>query len=201
MTAASLGAVPAPDRERSGDRSSGDGNGAGDGDDANGAGALAVAWLDAAEQEAWRSLLAVVNLLFDRLDRELRDAAGLTLEDYEVLVHLSEADDRRLRMSELAEHVLRSRSRLTYRVDQLERRGLVRRERCPDDGRGLFAALTPAGVQVLVAAAPVHVGGVRAHLVDVMGRRRFLDAGAGLADVAEALRAGSDRADRSSRPG
>lgn len=125
-------------------------------------------WLDASEQAAWRRLLAVESRLRDRLDRELQSAHGMTLGDYDVLVHLSEAPERCLRMSELASRLLLSRSGLTRRLDGLVRDGWVARRACADDRRGSLAQLTPAGMDVLEAAAVTHVAGVRRYLVDAL---------------------------------
>ena len=138
-----------------------------------------TAWLSEREQQVWRRLLAVDGMLQDRLDRDLRNAHGLTLGDYGVLVHLSEAEDGSLRMSELAERLLLSRSGLTRRVDRLVRDGLVARRACPDDGRGSMADLTPAGFDALDAAAPTHVAGVRRYLIDALGGVEDLDRGLG----------------------
>ncbi len=102
-----------------------------------------VEWLTHAEQQVWRRLLSVECRLRERLDHELRPSAGLTLGEYEVLVHLSEARRQALRMSELAERLLLSRSGLTRRIDGLVRHGLVARRPCDDDGRGALAELTP----------------------------------------------------------
>ena len=88
------------------------------------------------------------------------------LDDYEVFVHLSEADDQRVRMSELSEKLLHSRSRLTQRIDRLEKRGLVRRQPCEDDKRGTWAVLTAEGLAALEATASHHVGHAREHLFD-----------------------------------
>lgn len=145
-------------------------------------------WLDRDEQRAWRSFLEAQQRLTDRLDRELRDAHDLGLDDYEVLVFLSESDDGRLRMSELAEQLLHSRSRLTYRIDRLVRSGLVRREQCPEDKRGTFAVLTDAGATLLQEAAPVHVTGVRTHLLDAMSPAELAQLGEVMERVAAKLR-------------
>ncbi|HEY3810034.1 MAG TPA: MarR family transcriptional regulator [Acidimicrobiales bacterium] len=123
-------------------------------------------WLDEAEQRVWRQLLSADCRLRERLDRELRVGANLTLGEYDVLVHLSEAPGRSLRMSDLAQRLLLSRSGLTRRIDGLVRAGLVARRPCDDDGRGSLAELTPAGLDRLRGAAPVHVGGVRRYLFD-----------------------------------
>ena len=95
------------------------------------------------------------------LDAELERVHGLALSDYDVLVTLDAAPGRRLRMAELADAVLLTRSGLTRRVDRLERAGLVERVRCPEDGRGMHAQLTTAGAEALSEARPTHLAGVR----------------------------------------
>jgi DNA-binding MarR family transcriptional regulator len=128
--------------------------------------AVETRWLDAEEQKAWRAWLYSTSLLQDRLDRELTHATGISHAYYEILVALSEAPMRAMRMSELADRCLSSRSRLSHAVSRLEERGWVRRQVCPDDGRGQLAVLTDEGFAALEAAAPVHVTGVRTHLFD-----------------------------------
>ena len=123
-------------------------------------------WLDESEQRAWRAYLESSKVLFDALDRQLQRDADLPHAYYEILVRLSEAPERALRMSELAEITLSSRSRLSHAVSRLEERGWVRRQVCPEDGRGQLAVLTDDGFAALEAAAPVHVEGVRTHLFD-----------------------------------
>ena len=123
-------------------------------------------WLDADEQKAWRAWLYSSLLLQDRLDRELTRETGISHAYYEILVQLSEAPGRTLRMSQLADRSLSSRSRLSHAVSRLEERGWVRRQVCEDDGRGQLAVLTDEGFAALEAAAPVHVEGVRTHLFD-----------------------------------
>jgi DNA-binding MarR family transcriptional regulator len=123
-------------------------------------------WLDADEQRAWRAWLYSTQLLMDRLDRELTHETGIPHGYYEILVALSETPERMMRMSELAERCLSSRSRLSHAVSRLEERGWVRRQVCEDDGRGQLAVLTDEGFAALEAAAPVHVEGVRTHLFD-----------------------------------
>lgn len=125
-----------------------------------------VRWLDEDEQRAWRAFIEAVTLLFDRLDRELQRDAGIPHTYYEILVRLSEAPGRTLRMSALAERSLSSRSRLSHAVARLEEAGWVRRDRCPTDKRGWLAVLTDEGFAALAAAAPGHVRGVRTHLLD-----------------------------------
>lgn len=137
---------------------------------------MAVRWLTDDEQESWRAVLRFAVGLIDHLEADLR-GRDLDHADYEVLVHLSEAPDRRLRMTELANRVLVSKSRLTYRVDQLVDAGLVRRERCEADRRGSFAVLTSKGLHVLERLAPVHVQGVRDVLVDRLSADEFATLG------------------------
>jgi DNA-binding MarR family transcriptional regulator len=142
-------------------------------------------WLSDAEQRVWRRLLAAECRLRERLDQDLRTSHGLSLNDYGVLVHLSEAPGGSLRMSELADRLLISRSGLTRRVDGLVRDGWVTRRACPNDGRGSLAELTPAGLELLKEAAPTHVAGVRRYLIDTLGDLDGLSSG--LARVEEAL--------------
>lgn len=125
----------------------------------------AVRRLNEVEQGQWRRLIRSWALVIDALDRDL-NALGISLEDYEVLAHLSEAPDERLRMFALAELALMSRSRLTYRVQRLVGSGYVRREPCRTDRRGAFAVLTDDGRSVLRNAAPTHVTGVRELMMD-----------------------------------
>ncbi len=144
-------------------------------------------WLSEDEQRSWRAWLAAALLLQDRLNRELQGQHGLTMADYEILVRLSEAPDRRLRMSDLAEMTLSSRSRLSHQIDRMEKAGLVERQLCADDRRGAFAALTPDGWDTLVIAAPDHVESVRAHLVDVLSAKEFAALGSACRKVADHL--------------
>jgi DNA-binding MarR family transcriptional regulator len=126
----------------------------------------AVRWLNDDEQEVWRAYLDVMRLLMDRLQKQVSEDSGLSLGEYEVLVQLSESPDRQLRMSELAARIVHSRSRLTHTVGRMEKRGLVRREPCEDDGRGVMCILTDPGFAVLVEAAPGHVEAVRQAIFD-----------------------------------
>ncbi len=123
-------------------------------------------WLDEGELETWVSMLRASVLLLQRLDEELQEAHMLSLSDYEVLAQLSAAPGGALRMSDLAERALVSKSRLTHAVDRLQRAGLVTRQRCETDRRGFFAVLTDFGRRRLEEAAPTHVAGVRRHVLD-----------------------------------
>jgi DNA-binding MarR family transcriptional regulator len=144
-------------------------------------------WLTREQQQHWRAYIAATTLLGERLSRELQSAHGISMADYEILVRLSEAPDRRLRMSQLADHTLASRSRLSHQVDRLEKVGLVERTACAEDRRGANAVLTEKGWTLLVAAAPTHVEGVREHLVDQLTPEQFASVGDALAVVAAHL--------------
>jgi DNA-binding MarR family transcriptional regulator len=117
---------------------------------------------------AWRAYVIGTELMRQQLHRELQDAHGLTITDYEVLVQLSERQTHQLRMSDLAGRLASSKSRLSHQIARLEKSGLVRRRTCPDDARGVIAELTDAGMAALEAAAPTHVAGVRRHLIDLL---------------------------------
>ena len=151
-------------------------------------------WLNEQQQAAWRAWIAASLLLPDRLSRDLMEQADISLADYEILVYLSESAERRLRMSELADLTLSSRSRLSHQIDRLTRAGLVDRQPCSEDRRGAFAVLTPAGWDFLVATAPAHVESVREHLVDVLTEEEFDEFGRLCAKVANRLRPCEDGA-------
>jgi DNA-binding MarR family transcriptional regulator len=140
-------------------------------------------WLSADEQRAWRAYLESSKVLFDALDRQLQRDAGIPHAYYEILVRLSEAEDRAMRMNELADLTLSSRSRLSHAVARLEERGWVIREDCPTDRRGQIARLTDAGFAVLAGAAPGHVAAVRTLVVDALTPDQL----AALAGIGEAI--------------
>jgi DNA-binding MarR family transcriptional regulator len=117
---------------------------------------------------AWVAFLQAYAVVTRRLEAELRAERDLSLAEYDALVQLAVADDRRLRMSELAERVVLSRSGVSRLVDRLEGNGLVARRACPTDARGSWAELTPAGMDRLRAAAPVHLRGVEAHFLSTI---------------------------------
>lgn len=125
-------------------------------------------WLNAEEQRIWRSFLAVSRAVFEELDRQLQRDSGMPLAYYDILVQLSEAPDRMLRMSELADRVHSSPSRLSHAVARLEEKGWVQRVDCPTDRRGQYAVLADEGFEVLAAAAPGHVEAVRGLLFDAL---------------------------------
>lgn len=123
-------------------------------------------WLDSEEQSAWRSLLSVMVLLLNHLDRDLQRDAGLSHAAYAVLANLSEAPGRALRLSELAAILWTSRTRVTYLIDRLEKSGLVRREGVASDRRGTLAVLTDDGFAAVQRAAPIHLQSVRRLVFD-----------------------------------
>lgn len=127
-------------------------------------------WLDDDQQRAWRAFVGSHARLMAELNRRLVEVSGLTLADYEVLVHLSEASDQRLRSFELADAMQWERSRLTHHLTRMTKRGLVVRERCEDDRRGSFVVVTPAGRRVLRRAAPNHAADVQELFVTPVGR-------------------------------
>ena len=123
-------------------------------------------WLSDEEQQVWRAFLGANKLVFEQLDRELQQGAGIPHAYYEILVRLSEAPERALRMSALADRSQSSRSRLSHAVSRLEENGWVVRRSCADDKRGQVAHLTDEGFAALAAAAPGHVESVRKHVFD-----------------------------------
>ena len=139
-------------------------------------------WLDPVEMRAWRGHLRMSWLLAAAIERDLR-RLGLSLPDYYVLVQLSESPERRMRMTDLADGIQWSKSRLSHHVDRMENRGLVRREDCPSDARGAFACLTPAGLTAIQSAAPYHVESIRRHFVDALSQEQLRHLG----DIDDAL--------------
>jgi DNA-binding MarR family transcriptional regulator len=117
--------------------------------------------LDARELRAWRGLLRAHAALTKMLDADLDAAHDLPLSSYEVLLHLDDAEDGKMRMRDLADSVILSRSGLTRLADRLERDGLIRRESCASDARGAYAVITSAGLEQLAAARATHLAGVR----------------------------------------
>jgi len=146
-------------------------------------------WLTAAEQRAWRAYLEATYLLFDTLDRQLQQDAGIPHGYYEILVRLSEAPDRQMRMSRLADLTRSSRSRLSHAVARLEERGWVERIDCPSDRRGQLAHLTDTGFAALEQAAPGHVETVHQTFIDPLSAEQI----AQLETIGDALIAGLER--------
>ncbi|MFI6500645.1 MarR family winged helix-turn-helix transcriptional regulator [Nonomuraea typhae] len=124
--------------------------------------------LNAQELAVWRALQRAQVRVARHLEAELLVAHDLPLASYDVLTHLAEAPERRLRMNDLADRVLLSRSGLTRLIDRLQRDGLVVREACPSDARGLFAVLTPQGEERLAGATPTYLRGIRTQFLDLL---------------------------------
>jgi DNA-binding MarR family transcriptional regulator len=161
--------------------------GAEPGEDGSAAGA-GTRWLTDDEQHVWRAYLDVTRLLLDRLQRQLVEDSSLSLPEYEILVQLSETPGRQMRMSELAELVVNSRSRLTHAVARLEQRGLVVRDPCPDDGRGVLCRLSDLGFELLVEAAPGHVEAVRGIMFDPLTASDVVALGVAMDKIRAGLR-------------
>lgn len=139
-------------------------------------------WLSDEQQRVWRAYLLGSARLNERLDADLRQF-GLDLGEYEILVTLSESPDHRVRMSELADAVHQSRSRLTHTISRMEATALVERQSCPTDRRGVWAHLTDQGFALLETAAPSHVEAVRRHFVEAMDEQDYLALGRAFAAV------------------
>lgn len=154
------------------------------------------AWLDVDEQRVWRTFLRVNAWIYDELERDLRERGGLGLIEYGILVHLSEAPGQRMRMRALADSVIVSKSRLSHQTARLEREGLIRKEECADDRRGLWAVLTDPGARLLDEVAPGHAARVRALMFDRLGPRRT----AALEDVLTVLEAEGEAPVTGGRP-
>jgi DNA-binding MarR family transcriptional regulator len=154
------------------------------------------------EQQSWRAFIDAVRLFTGVIDRELQRDSGLNHAYYQILVALSEAPERTMRMSELAALTLTSRSRLSHAVARLEEAGWVRRHSCPSDKRGSYAVITDLGFAVLEGAARGHVEAVRRNLFDVLSPGQMRQLGEISAVLRDALRAGAvARGDRAAVPG
>ena len=149
-------------------------------------------WLTEAEQRVWRAYRGLSALLEDTLDQQLRHDAGLSHLYYSVLVFLSDAPDRRLRMTDLAERLKIARSRLTYTISRMADEGWVHREGSPNDKRGQLAVLTDAGMAVLANAAPGHAATVRAAVFDRLSPEQIQAFG----EICETILAGLTGPDR-----
>lgn len=156
----------------------------------SGAGDDGVRWLSDGEQASWRAVLRGTRLLERALDDALGDA-GLQLSEYEIISMLSESENHRLRMSELAAMVVQSRSRLTHTAKRLEDRGWVTREQCADDKRGVELVLTSGGLAAVRDISRIHVESVRDNLVDIMTPAQFRAIGDAMAIVRDHLDPGS----------
>ena len=148
-------------------------------------------WLTPVEMKAWRNYIIASRHLLEALDTDLV-GHDLSMPDYEILAQLSDAPGRKMRMSELAEIAMLSRSRLSHRMKVMERAGWIRRESCPEDKRGYFAVMTPKGWKAIVAAAPDHVESVRTRFIDHLTRADQVALAQIFEKVGVALRANPD---------
>jgi DNA-binding MarR family transcriptional regulator len=127
-----------------------------------------VRWLTAQEEQLWRDWLKLNRDLASRLQRELQEDAGLSMPDFEVLVHLTDDPEGRVRVTDLAGLLQWERSRVSHHVKRMEGRGLVTRVECSEDGRGAFVVITPQGRAAIEEAAPGHVRAVRRLMFDAV---------------------------------
>ena len=127
-----------------------------------------VRWLTATEQRVWRRWLTLNARLSATLHKELHDDAGLSMPDYEVLVHLTDSPQGRIRVTDLARLLQWERSRVSHHTTRMERRRLVQRVECAEDGRGAFIVITPQGRAAIEQAAPGHVTTVRRLIFDAL---------------------------------
>ncbi|HHU10291.1 MAG TPA: MarR family transcriptional regulator [Intrasporangiaceae bacterium] len=125
-------------------------------------------WLSPEQQHAWRALLSMHTQLHARLARELQAGSDLSYADFAVLVQLTDHEDDRARISELADALQWERSRLSHHIKRMEARGFLDRASCPEDGRGQYVSATPVGRAAIEQAAPEHVALVRALVFDGM---------------------------------
>ncbi len=144
-------------------------------------------WLNPAEMKAWRRYIVSSRRLLEALDLDLQ-GHDLSMSDYEILAQLSDAPERRMRMSELAEIAMLSRSRLSHRMKVMEKAGWVKREACPVDKRGYFAVMTAKGWKAIVAAAPDHVESVRTRFIDHLSKTDQIALAAIFEKVGDSLR-------------
>lgn len=146
-------------------------------------------WLDEQERRAWRGFLSMHARLTARLHRDLQVESGLSLADFDVLVQLTDRPGARARVLELAEALQWEKSRLSHHLSRMQRRCLVVREECPDDGRGAFIVLTGEGREAIEGAAPRHVATVREVLLDRLTPEQVVVLG----DIAESVLDGLGR--------
>jgi DNA-binding MarR family transcriptional regulator len=145
-------------------------------------------WLDQQEMAAWTAFLEASHLVERRVEQQLREQAGLSHPQYEILVRLADAPGGEMRMTELASDIVTSKSGLTYQISQLEKAGLVRRRSCPTDDRGVNAVLTAEGRSTLIEVAAGHVARVRSSLIDLLSREQLAALADGLGEVSRKLR-------------
>ena len=148
---------------------------------------MATKWLNPREMKAWRSYIIASRRLLDALDSDL-SCHDLSMADYEVLSLLNDAPERRMRMTELADLAMVSKSRLSHRIKVMEQAGWIRREECAEDRRGYWAVMTEKGWRAIVAAAPDHVSSVRTRFIDQLSAKEQESLTAIFTHVTEELR-------------
>lgn len=134
-------------------------------------------WLDDTEDRAWRGYRRMFTLLEARLARDLADDSGLSVADYTVLSNLVDVEERRWRLTALAQHMQWSQSRLSHQINRMEGRGLVRRDLVAADGRGACVVLTRLGLKTIAAATPGHMEAVRRHMINLLTEEQLRDLG------------------------
>lgn len=144
-------------------------------------------WLTPSEETAWRKYIVTSRRLYEALDEDL-STHGLSLSDYEILVHLSDAKDRSLRMSDLADKTILSRSRLSHRIKYMENKGWVKRQKCSSDKRGTLAVMTDKGWSAIVKAAPDHVASIRNRFIDQISKADQVNIASAFDKVEKTLR-------------
>lgn len=149
-------------------------------------GGVATKWLNPDEMAAWRSFVTSTGFLMRSIEKDLQPF-GLDLGDYQLLVMLSEAEDNRLRMCDLADHLALTRSGLTRRMDGVLKKKLVSRVQSTDDGRVAYAQITPKGMELLRAAAPHHLRSVRARMIDLLTPTEVKAIGSAFRKISEHL--------------
>lgn len=150
-------------------------------------------WLSVEQQRVWRAYLLGSARLSEKLDADLRQF-GLDLGEYEILVTLSESPDQQVRMSELADAVHQSRSRLTHTITRMEKENLVERRSCPTDRRGVWAHLSDHGFELLKTAAPSHVEAVRQFFIEAISPEDYAALGRAFATVVSVTEAAANPA-------
>jgi DNA-binding MarR family transcriptional regulator len=157
-------------------------------------------WLGNEEMRAWHAFRVTSALVERRLDQHLREDVGISYLQYAILVQLAAAEDNAMRMTDLADSLLNSKSGLTYQISQLEKAGLVRRAPCTIDVRGVYAALTDKGRELMERAAPGHVALVRELLIDVLTRDQLTALADGLGEATRRMLAGATATERVHTP-
>lgn len=144
---------------------------------------MVARWLDPVEERAWRTYRRMLTLLEARLASELAEQTELSMADYTVLSNLVEAEGRRFRITELAQHMQWSQSRLSHQIRRMQERDLVTREDVAEDARGSAVVITRHGLRAIAQASPIHFAGVRRHMIDLLTRRQLKILG----DIAEVV--------------